>query len=72
MGVGDIIFLCMIVAAASGFITWLVASLVSDNECYHNYEEVSNDEFYEGNLLKSRVIVHMCKKCGKRKITKVK
>lgn len=37
--------------------------------CDHQFEEIANVNSLEPG--KNRVVVHMCKKCGKRKITRV-
>ena len=55
------------VAMVSFFGGMLIQYLCGEPRCKHKYEEIANDLF--GN---KRVVVYMCKSCGKRKVTKVK
>ena len=59
-----IIFICLLVGFGLGI---LIQYLYGEPKCKHRYEEIANDLF--GN---KRVVVYMCKNCGKRKVTKVK
>lgn len=59
-----IIFVCLLVGFGLGI---LIQYLYGEPKCKHKYEEIANDLF--GN---KRVVVYMCKSCGKRKVTKVK
>lgn len=68
MGVAEIVYLCVIVAVVSGCLTWALVNLIGDYKCIHKYEEIINTIDSNG----KGTVVHMCKKCGKRKITKVK
>lgn len=55
------------VSLVSFFGGMLAQYLCGESKCKHRYEEITNDLF--GN---KRVVVYMCKSCGKRKVTKVK
>lgn len=59
-----IIFGCLVAGIGLGA---LLQYLYGEPKCKHKYEEIANDLF--GN---KRVVVYMCKNCGKRKVTKVK
>ena len=59
-----IIFVCLLVGFGLGI---LIQYLYGEPKCKHKYEEIANDLF--GN---KRIVVYMCKSCGKRKVTKVK
>ena len=62
----EIAWLCIICAMVGGSLSWAMFSLVNDTKCHHNFEEVLNTTSHG-----KSVVVYMCKKCGKRKITKV-
>lgn len=68
MGIAEIVCLCVVVALISGFLTWAVTNLLGNYKCSHKYEEIANTINSNG----KGVVIYMCKKCGKRKITKVK
>jgi hypothetical protein len=59
-----IIFVCLLAGICLGT---LLHYLYGEPKCKHKYEEIANDLFG-----KKRVVVYMCKSCGKRKVTKVK
>lgn len=59
-----VIFVCLLAGLGLGT---LLHYLYGEPKCKHKYEEIANDLF--GN---KRVVVYMCKSCGKRKVTKVK
>ena len=61
----EIAYLCIVIALISGFLGYGIGSCLFE-KCEHKFEEVLN---ITGNG--KSVVVHMCKKCGKRKITKV-
>ena len=67
MGVAEIVYLCIVVAVVSGFLTWWLTGLLNDYKCNHKYEEIVNTINSNG----KGTVVYMCKKCGKKKITKV-
>lgn len=67
MGIAEIVFLCFIVAAIFFLIGYGVSYLVYDRKCRHDYEEVLSPTINKGKY----IAIHMCKKCGKRKITRV-
>ena len=66
MAVGEVVYLCMVVAAVAFGIGYGVAYLIDSLKCKHHFEEVLKSERCDKDI-----VVHMCKKCGKRKITKV-
>jgi hypothetical protein len=59
-----IIFVCLLAGIGLGTLLYY---LYGEPKCKHKYEEIANDLF--GN---KRVVVYMCKSCGKRKVTKVR
>ena len=62
----EIVYLCVMVATVFGLTGWFIGYNVGQGACSHHFEEVVNT------TVKGKpVAVHMCKKCGKRKITKV-
>ena len=69
MQVAEIIYLCILIAVIFGLIGWFVGYSVGSDKCYHSFEEVLNMESRVPG--RDRVMIHICKKCGKRKITKV-
>ena len=62
----EIAWLCIVCAVVGGLFSWWLVSLIYDLKCDHKFEEVLKT--VDGGR---SVVVHMCKKCGKRKITKV-
>ena len=66
MEIGKIIYLCIMLAIIFFLIGYGVGYCIWEKKCDHKFEEVLKTTSH-GNS----VVVHMCKKCGKRKITKV-
>ena len=66
MEIAEIVYLCTIVAVVFGLTGWWCGCSAADNKCNHQFEEVLKTISHG-----KSVVVHMCKKCGKRKITKV-
>lgn len=62
----EIVCLCIIIAGLFFGIGYGIAYFVDMIGCHHQFEEVL--KVYNGGKY---AVVHMCKKCGKRKITKV-
>ena len=63
----EIVFLCILVAAVFFMVGYCFAHFYHDfMKCDHKFEEVLKT--VDGGR---SVVVHMCKECGKRKITKV-
>ena len=62
----EIVYLCTIIAIVFFAIGCWCTFTWGDCKCHHQFEEVINT------TVKGKpVVVHICKKCGKRKITKV-
>lgn len=59
-----LIFGCLLVGFVMGI---LVQYLYGEPKCKHEYKEIINDCYNN-----KRTVVHMCMKCGKKKVTKVK
>ena len=68
MDVAEIIFLCLLVAVAFFWVGYGIRYSIAENKCDHRFEEILNTITRDG---KKDIVVYMCKKCGKRKITKV-
>ena len=64
-----IILLFLFIGVFIGMIIWY---LFGEPKCKHEWEKIidANEINREGKTT-GYVIVHMCKKCGKRKVTKV-
>ena len=63
----EITWLCIVIALISGFLGYGIGSYLFE-KCEHKFEEVLKTSTNGG---RNTVVAHMCKKCGKRKITKV-
>ena len=56
-------FVGFVIGIVVGVIIWYY---MGSPRCEHNWEKILDDKYPN-----DHIIVHMCKKCGKRKITKV-
>ena len=67
MEIAEVIYLVVVALVLGGLIGYGVCYASHEYKCEHQFEEVLN-------IISSHdksVVVHMCKNCGKRKITKV-
>jgi hypothetical protein len=64
--VPDIVIGLMLGIVVGFFVGCAVYYYIGTPKCNHQFEEVLNTIIHG-----KHVVVHMCKKCGKRKITKV-
>ena len=64
----DIVLGCMLGVVIGFFIGCAVYYYIGTPKCNHQFEEILTTCDKTG---RKAVVVHMCKKCGKRKITKV-
>lgn len=68
MSVAEIVALCGIVGIVFFWLGYFVAYLVDGVKCQHEWEKIYDGEDWRPF---GHTVIHMCKKCGKRKITKV-
>jgi membrane protein DedA with SNARE-associated domain len=62
-----IVLFCLFIGIFAGMVIWYYCG---NPKCNHEFEKIVDDIiFYDGK--QHITVVHMCKKCGKRKITKV-
>ena len=66
--VPDIIIACFITFLIGMVVGCIIYYNVGEPKCNHQFEEILNTVTRNGS---KDVVVYMCKKCGKRKITKV-
>lgn len=66
MEISEVIYLIVVTLILGGLIGYGVCYGIHEYKCKHHFEEVLKTTSHG-----KSVVVHMCKKCGKRKITKV-
>lgn len=64
----EIVWLCIVCAVVGGLIGFGTGRWFWGEKCDHQFEKIVDNSFYGGEHI---TVVHMCKKCGKRKITRV-
>lgn len=69
--VPDIIIAAFIAFVIGMVVGCIIQYYIGEPKCHHEFEKIIDDTLYEGNIEQKRIVVHMCKTCGKRKITKV-
>ena len=72
METAEAIYLIVVALVLGGLIGYGVCYATHEYKCKHQWEKIINDtEVNNYGRTTGHIVVHMCKKCGKRNITKV-
>lgn len=72
MEIAEAIYLIIVALVLGGLIGYGACYAIHEYKCDHQWEKIIDDTEIGGwDRIVGHTVVHMCKKCGKRKITKV-